>query len=99
MYVVIVQLSGVNMRSLLLVVFVSLILLSTAVAQSTSGSITGSVVDAQGAAMAGVTITATNVETNVSYTAKTEPSGDFVMPNLPPAKYSATIEMAGFKKY
>ena len=61
------------MRSLLLAVFVSLTLASIAVAQSTSGSITGSVVDAQGAAMAGVTITAKNVETNVVYTTKTEP--------------------------
>jgi hypothetical protein len=87
------------MRSLLLAVFISSTLASMGVAQSTSGSITGSVVDAQGAAMAGVTVTATNVETNVTYTTKTEPSGDFVMPNLPPAKYSATIELAGFKKY
>ena len=67
------------MRSLMLAVFVSLsLVVASRVAQSTSGSITGSVVDAQGAAMAGVTVTATNVETNVTYTTKTEPSGDFV---------------------
>lgn len=75
------------MRSLLLAVVASLALVAGADAQTTSGSFTGTVLDAQGAPMAVVMVTVKNVETNVAYTTRTEPSGDFVMANLPPAKY------------
>jgi hypothetical protein len=67
--------------------------------QAPTGSISGSVIDTQGAAVAGATVTAINQTTNVAYTATTQPSGDFVLPNLPAATYSLAVEQSGFKKW
>jgi hypothetical protein len=87
------------MRSLTIVLTLCLALAGLAFGQTPSGSISGMVVDAQGATVAGAAVTAKNEETNVTYTTKTLSSGDFVLPNLPPATYSLVIEQRGFKKY
>jgi hypothetical protein len=66
--------------------------------QTTSGSITGTVLDAQNAAVPNATVTATNIEQNTVFTAKTDVSGIFVFPVLLPARYNVTVEKEGFRK-
>jgi hypothetical protein len=72
------------MRSLLLAIAVSLAFVATAPAQGVNGSLSGTLLDTQGAAIAGSTVTAKNIVTGVLYSTKTEPSGDFAILNLPP---------------
>jgi len=81
------------------VVVLALALLSAAAfGQSFRGTILGTVRDTTGAILPGATITVTNVGTNVSRTAVTNETGDFVIPELLVGRYSLTAGLAGFKK-
>jgi hypothetical protein len=62
----------------------------------TAADVTGTVVDASGAALPGVTVTITNVETNVSRTAVTDTRGHYRAPALPPGTYRVSAAMSGF---
>ena len=64
-------------------------------AQETTGSITGAVVDPQGLAVPGVTITVTGAQG--AKTAVTEASGRFNVPFLVPGTYTVRSELQGFK--
>src|SRR5215475_14928310 len=66
--------------------------------QSTSGSITGTVKDEAGAPIPEAGVTITNPATNLSRTIRTNTQGVFVAPQLPPGKYTVTVEKKGFKK-
>ncbi len=67
-------------------------------AQTNTGSITGTVFDQQRAAIAGVKVTATNVGTNVSQSATSTSSGGYTIPALTPGTYLVTGVVAGFDK-
>ena len=71
----------------------------TALAQSTSGSIAGSILDKQGAAVANATVTAIDQSKKVSFTATTDSEGRFTFAQLQPGRYSLTVSGTGFKKY
>src|SRR5439155_27344082 len=71
--------------------------LSCALAQ-TQSRLDGLVTDSTGAAIAGAAVVARNVATGVTYTAKSNESGIYTLPFLPPAEYELTCEMPGFKK-
>jgi Carboxypeptidase regulatory-like domain/TonB-dependent Receptor Plug Domain len=79
------------------IVAVTLALAATASAQST-GSISGTIKDASGAALPGVTVTLANPSAAVTRTATTDASGVFVSPLLPPGTYTVSAELSGFKK-
>src|SRR5260370_33263407 len=63
----------------------------------TFGSIDGEARDASGAAVAGVTITATNKGTNAARTVITNDAGAYSFPSLAPGAYSLRAEKPGFK--
>src|SRR5260370_16197794 len=67
-------------------------------AQSISSTITGAVVDPQGAVIVNAKITANNVSKNVLLTANTDAQGRFVFAQIEPGSYNITIEAPGFKK-
>lgn len=79
----------------LLVVFISV----GGSGQTTNGNIQGTVVDAQGASVAGATVTARNVDTGFSVQAKTTSAGVYALSNLPPGRYEVTVQAPGMKKY
>jgi hypothetical protein len=69
----------------------------TGSAQSlSSGSVEGTVLDPQGAAVPAANITAKNTATSGSFTTTTDESGFFRFPVLPVGKYDLTIEKSGF---
>ena len=68
-------------------------------AQSTAGSIQGTVKDRTGDPIPGASVTAHDAATNITQTAVTGEDGVFVVPQLPPGNYTITVEKAGFKKF
>jgi len=78
-----------------------LLLLSASVllqAQVETGKIVGSVRDASGALVTDATVTATEVQTNVSRTTKTDSNGEYVITELKAGQYTVTVEHTGFKR-
>src|SRR5437660_8285815 len=61
-------------------------------------SIQGVVTDPQGAAVSGVALSLTNLETSQKLTSTTDDSGIYNFNALPHSKYSLAVEKAGFKK-
>ena len=71
----------------------------SATAQTTAnGSITGKVVDAQGAVLPGVTVTATGAAVKGSRTSQSDPAGAYRLADLPPGEYTVSAELMGFVK-
>jgi hypothetical protein len=68
-------------------------------AQVTTGTIVGTVTDAQGAAVPGATVLITETSKGTSSTHTTDASGSFVAPFLIPGTYELAVELAGFRKY
>lgn len=69
-----------------------------AFSQSQTGSLSGSVLDVNGAAVAGATIDATLVATGTTLHTQSTESGAYVFPNMQTGIWTVTAEMAGFKK-
>src|SRR4051812_15834176 len=78
----------------------AVILLSSVVVfgQTNKGGISGTVADANGAAVPGATVTVTNLGTNQAVTVTTSDSGAYSVTGLDPVTYSITVEVTGFKK-
>lgn len=68
-------------------------------AQTETGSITGIVVDQQGAAMAGVSIKLTSTSTAATREVASDEHGNFSFNAVPPGTYTIAIEQNGFKRY
>src|SRR5262244_2673508 len=82
-------------------VAITLALLAAAAAadaQEFRGAITGRINDKSGGVLPGVTVTATNVATNVSSTTTTNQDGLYTIPYLTPGRYTVVAELSGFKK-
>jgi hypothetical protein len=63
------------------------------------GSISGTVTDSTGAAVASASVVLTRSETGEASVARTNGSGLYVFPSVPPAGYTLSVAQAGFKKY
>lgn len=66
-------------------------------AQEFRGSITGTVSDPNGAAVAGATVTLKNSETNISQTVATSGNGVYTFPLVQPGTYTVSATGNGFK--
>jgi hypothetical protein len=69
-----------------------------AAAQTTFGSILGTVTDQTGAALSGTTVTLTNVGTADHRTVQTDNNGSYQFVNLTPGTYSLDFEKTGFQR-
>ncbi|MDQ3009285.1 MAG: carboxypeptidase-like regulatory domain-containing protein, partial [Acidobacteriota bacterium] len=63
-----------------------------------SASLSGTVNDAQGSAVAGAKVTVSDPTRNLQIDAKTSSDGTFSFPVLQPGEYTVTVEAQGFKK-
>ena len=70
----------------------------TAHAQSTTGTISGRVVDAQALPMPGVTISAESPNLQGIRTVVASSNGDYVITLLPPGTYKIAFELSGFER-
>ncbi len=97
---------GVSKRRSRVLCFCTLLVLTLVLAmtprtfgQGITGSITGNVTDATGAAIPGATVTITQTETNAVHTVTTSDVGSFTVTQLPPGHYSVKVDKAAFKSY
>src|SRR5215469_18967021 len=67
-------------------------------AQSTTATLSGTVVDPSGAAVADVTVIAINSATAAKRAVMTNPQGDFSVALLPPGKYELRASKSGFAR-
>lgn len=81
----------------LLALLVALSFSAPAFAQLEQGRLTGFVTDVQGAALPGVTVTATSTALLGANTAITETDGRFLFPSLPSGRYQLQFELPGFQ--
>lgn len=65
-------------------------------AQSINGTITGTVLDQQGASIPGASVTVVNVETGAQRDATTNDDGRYTVSGLPVGLYNVKIEKSGF---
>jgi len=79
-------------------IMVAILLPAAGFAQMTRGSIGGTVRDSSGAIVPGVTVTVTNVATNVAVTVVTDGQGFYRAPALEPGIYTVVTELSGFAK-
>ncbi|HEY0159302.1 MAG TPA: TonB-dependent receptor [Thermoanaerobaculia bacterium] len=86
-----------SVRRTLVLLFVCLLVPVALFAQSSTGSISGTIVDDSGGALPGVTVTATNAATGATRTAVTNGSGKYQLALLPPAAYDVTATLDGFQ--
>lgn len=84
-----------RIRMSAMIAALSLILTGTAYAQATTGTLTGRLVDAQGLAVPGATVTVTGPQGARSFV--TDADGRFSAPFLVPGTYDVRAELQGFK--
>ncbi len=69
-----------------------------AYAQTSSGVISGRVVDPQGAGVPGAEVMLIEERTAVKLLSSTDPAGTFVFPSVLPGRYALVVNAAGFRK-
>jgi carboxypeptidase family protein len=92
---------GCKMKSSLVFLILLLSLLSapaTLLGQDTA-SLTGTVTDPTGAAVANAQVTVTNAEHGIKRTTVSNSDGEWAAPALTPGKYDLAVVAPGFKKY
>jgi len=72
-------------------------LLSVGVAQEFRGTVTGTVMDPNGAVVPNATVIVKNKDTGVAVTLKTNDDGVYNLPTLSPGTYSISTSLSGFK--
>ncbi len=86
------------MRSKVLAGLVMLVLLAApALAQQTTGNISGKIIDQQGAIIPGATVTATNPATGFTRSVVSDAVGIFTLTALPIGNYDLKVELSGFQ--
>ena len=67
-------------------------------AQTTNGNIQGTIIDPNGATLV-AKVTARNLDTGLSLSTVSTEAGLYSLPNLPPGRYSVTVEAPNLKRY
>ena len=84
------------MRTLISRLMIVLALASLAWAQFETSTVLGTVKDRSDAVVAGVTVTLTNLDTNITAVKQTDDNGAYEFVNVRPGRYKVTAEKSGF---
>lgn len=84
------------MRIAKLAALLALVTLATALAQTASTSLSGTVMDSKGSVIAGAILTLSNPETGFSRNAQTTGQGVYQFLQVPPAVYELSVGASGF---
>ena len=89
---------ALGVKGMSICLFVTLVFASTAFAQTqiTTGTIQGTVLDANGAAVPGANVAVKNVDTNFERTTTSDDDGRFIALQLPSGRYTVTVSKTGF---
>ncbi len=88
------------MRVRIVLALITLLTIAAAVgAQTTTGTISGRVLDAQGLALPGATVTAKSPNLQGSREAVTSENGDYILTGLPSGPYTITVTLSGFQTH
>ena len=91
------RLSGVTARALV-VALLAVVIPSLATAQMTRGGLVGTVRDASGGVIPGVTVTVTNLDTNTVRVAVSDENGLYRLQALEPGRYRIVSTLEGFAR-
>src|SRR5258708_24504313 len=80
-------------------IFALLLLPVVATSQQVTGSITGTVTDPSGSAIAGATVKLVSEQTGAVRTVPADAEGNFVVTAVPAGMYTVGVEQTGFKKF
>jgi Carboxypeptidase regulatory-like domain/TonB-dependent Receptor Plug Domain len=90
------KLNGLNLLCGLLC---TLIAFNPSIAQTVTGTISGTVLDSSGQAIAGAKVTITNEQTGHTRTLAADESGDFSFAAMQPGVYTVRVEHQGFRSF
>jgi len=85
-------------RAAIAVLLLANVSISAASAQVSKGSVSGSVTDAQGAAIDGASVIASSKDSNQNFSTTSDNAGLFRLSQLPPGVYRLEITKTGFRK-
>jgi len=88
-----------SVRSFARIFLAALFSVCLSFAQQITGSVTGTVTDPGGAAVAGASVKLTNTGTDATQSVTTDADGNFRFLLLPPGNYSVQVSAPGFKSY
>src|SRR3954451_6586315 len=83
----------------ILLISVLLCLTTPAVAQYTTASLGGAVLDSTGAIVPDARVTVRNIDTGLRQTTSSDAAGAFLFPRLPIGNYELTVDKEGFSTY
>ena len=86
-------------RLVCLCLLIANLLLSPALFSQDTASVTGTVTDPSGAAIANATVTVKSAERGIERSTTTNSSGDYLVAGLPPGTVDVTVAAPGFRKY
>ncbi len=87
-----------NLRSIFILIVLASLSGCLGWSQAVNATLLGTVTDPTGAVVPGAKVTAVETNTDISHTAQTNESGNYIFSDLPPGTYSVAIESTGFKK-
>ena len=89
---------SVPRRCMVAIVWLISLTVASAFAQEYRATLSGRITDEQAAALPGVTVVATHVDTGTKSETVTDGSGLYTFPLLPPGDYSVAAELTGFAR-
>jgi Carboxypeptidase regulatory-like domain len=88
--------SPLSLTGLAVLVLCITLLGGSGVAQTTTGSIFGTVTDQTGSVIPNAAITATEITTGIARTTQSNASGNYLFPSVPAGDYNITAQAKGF---
>jgi hypothetical protein len=85
-------------RYITLLVALTLLSAGVAYSQAVNATLLGTITDASGAIVPNARVTISEETTASVHSAQTNESGNFTFPDLPPGRYTVSVEATGFKK-